>query len=291
MKKIIVLRGLPGSGKSTYAKQLVLDNPNMYKRINRDAMREMLDAYVFSRSNEKFVKRLRDWLITESLRDGKHVIIDDTNLSETNIRRFEHLAQAFSKESGHEIQVEIKNFEVPLLELMNREEKREKKVGRKTIVRMYEQFKSKRVGDYSNQDTSLPPAIICDLDGTLALMNGRSPFDGKACGSDLLNIPVNDVLKQYREKGCKIILFSGRSIKSIEETKQWLDAHNIEYDQLAMRKEGDVRKDAVVKLDFYNAHVKDKYWVKLVLDDRDQVVDLWRLELGLPCFQVYYGDF
>ena len=66
MKQVIILRGLPASGKSTYAKSLVKANPNNYKRINRDDMREMLDGYHFSKSNEKFVKKLRDWLIVEA---------------------------------------------------------------------------------------------------------------------------------------------------------------------------------------------------------------------------------
>ena len=291
MKKIIILRGLPASGKSTYAKQLVKDNPNMYKRLNRDSMREMLDGYHFSRSNEKFVKRLRDWLITESLRDGKHVIIDDTNLSETNIRRIKQLAQEYTKESGHQIHVEIKEFDVPLAELLDRDSKREKKVGRKTIINMYQQFKAKRIGDYSNQNKNLPPAIICDLDGTLAIMHDRSPFDGKACESDLLNESVYDVLETYRKSGCKIILLSGRTDDSMPETKRWLEKHKVTYDHLYMRKADDSRKDSIIKIELVNTHITDKYWVKFVLDDRNQVVDMWRLELGFPCFQVYYGDF
>jgi hypothetical protein len=28
-----------------------------------------------------------------------------------------------------------------------------------------------------------------------------------------------------------------------------------------------------------------------VIDDRNQVVDMWRMELGLVCLQVDYGDF
>ncbi len=291
MKKIIILRGLPASGKSTYAKQLVLDNPNSYKRLNRDAMREMLDASHFSRSNEKFVKRLRDWLIIEALRDGKHVIVDDTNLSEKNIRRIEQLAQEFAKDSGHEIKVEVKDFDEPLQELLERDAKRKKKVGRKTITRMYEQFKTKRVGDYSNQNTDLLPAIICDLDGTLSIMHDRSPFDGKACESDLLNQPVADILDTFRKSGHQIILLSGRTDDSMPETKRWLAKYGIKYDALYMRKTEDTRKDSIIKIELFNEHIKDNYWIKFVLDDRDQVVDMWRLELGLPCLQVYYGDF
>ena len=58
-----------------------------------------------------------------------------------------------------------------------------------------------------------------------------------------------------------------------------------------MRATGDVRKDWIVKKELYKAHVKGQYFINFILDDRNQVVDLWRLDLGLPCLQVNYGDF
>lgn len=36
MIKVIMTKGLPASGKSTWAKQLIEENPNVYKRINKD---------------------------------------------------------------------------------------------------------------------------------------------------------------------------------------------------------------------------------------------------------------
>ena len=57
-----------------------------------------------------------------------------------------------------------------------------------------------------------------------------------------------------------------------------------------MRNTADTRKDSIIKKEIYDAHIKDKYYIELVLDDRDQVVRLWR-SLGLPTFQVNYGDF
>lgn len=57
-----------------------------------------------------------------------------------------------------------------------------------------------------------------------------------------------------------------------------------------MRPEGDSRKDSVVKEEMYNEHIKYKYNVKAIYDDRQQVVDMWR-DLGLTVFQVDKGDF
>jgi hypothetical protein len=77
----------------------------------------------------------------------------------------------------------------------------------------------------------------------------------------------------------------------MKKTKAWLAVNEIPYDALYMRKANDYRKDAIIKLELYEAYVKDKYDILMVLDDRDQVVRMWREELGLPCFQVDYGNF
>ena len=144
---------------------------------------------------------------------------------------------------------------------------------------------------YQEQDDTLPPAILCDLDGTLAIIHDRSPFDAKRCETDLLNIPVAEIVKTYHEKGVKIILMSGREDSSRSQTMNWLSYNKIPYNALYMRKTGDIRKDSVVKKELYEAHVKRQFFVQFVLDDRNQVVDLWRLDLGLLCLQVNYGDF
>ncbi len=144
---------------------------------------------------------------------------------------------------------------------------------------------------YNQQNPDLPKAIICDLDGTLALMNGRNPFDAARCDHDLLNEPVGNLLRNYKKLGYQIILVSGREELFKPQTLLFLEKHAIVFDALIMRKSKDYRKDAVVKTEIYNEQIKDNYFIEFVLDDRNQVVDMWRKELGLPCFQVFYGDF
>jgi hypothetical protein len=58
-----------------------------------------------------------------------------------------------------------------------------------------------------------------------------------------------------------------------------------------MRPEGDNRKDSIVKRELFDTHVRNKFYIDFVLDDRDQVVDMWRNDLGLTCLQVDWGDF
>ena len=290
MKKVILLRGLPGSGKSTFAKQLQTDNPGMYKRINRDDMRAMLDNGQTDRTNEKFVKQLRDYLILKALENGKSVIVDDLNLSSKNKNRIEQLVHKFNLKTEDNVQVEVREIETDLSTCLERDAKREKRVGARVIRKLHKQFYGE-IGRYKTQDAALPKAIICDLDGTLSLMNGRNPYDASACDKDLLNQPVADILALKAKNGSKIILFSGRLDTYKDKTINWLAEHGIKYDILEMRKAEDRRKDSIVKKEFYENYAKDKYFIEFVLDDRNQVVDLWRDDLGLPCFQVYYGDF
>ena len=74
------------------------------------------------------------------------------------------------------------------------------------------------------------------------------------------------------------------------ETEKWLEDKEVEYVALFMRPEGDHRKDNIVKEEIFNNHIRNKYNVIFVLDDRNQVVEMWR-SLGLKCLQVADGDF
>lgn len=146
----------------------------------------------------------------------------------------------------------------------------------------------------TNQSTGLPRAIICDLDGTLALLGKRSPYDTARATEDLLNLPVANVIEVYANQKAfdvRLILISGREERYRDITEAWLAKHGVaNYEALYLRPSGDRRKDYIVKGEVYERDIKDKYDVLFVLEDRDQVVRMWR-DLGLTCFQVAYGDF
>lgn len=293
MKTVLILKGLPASGKSTFARKLIDENKGMWKRLNKDELRAMLDNSGHSTANEKFVERVRDMMLVEALKEGKHVVIDDTNLSERPIERIRQVVQRYIKDTREQVKIEFKEMETSLEEALARDEIREKKVGRDVIMRMYKQhiLKDERGPHYQAQDATLPSVILCDLDGTLAILHARGPFEAQRCETDLLNEPIAEIVKTYAALGTKIILMSGREENARRPTINWLTYNKIPYDALYMRSTGDMRKDSVVKKELFEAHVKGQYFVKFVLDDRNQVVDLWRLDLGLPCLQVNYGDF
>ncbi len=293
MKTVLILRGLPASGKSTFARELLEKKRGMWKRLNKDEMRAMLDNSHHTSNNEKFVEKVRDMMLIEALKAGHHVVIDDTNLSDRPIEPIKQVVEKYRKDTGEDVRIEMKEMATTLEESLERDELREKKVGKEVIMKMYRQhvLKNERGPHYLAQDDCLPPAILCDLDGTLAILHARSPFNAERCETDLLNKPVADIVQTYHQLGTKVIFMSGREEKARKQTINWLAYNGITYYALYMRATGDSRKDSVVKKELYETHVKDKYCIKFVLDDRDQVVDLWRLDLGLPCLQVNYGDF
>lgn len=203
MRKVILMKGLPGSGKSTLAKKIIAENPETYKRINRDDLRAMFDNGITSQSNEKFVKKVRDLLIVKSLEEGKSIIIDDTNLSDTNLKRVSQLVNEYNTKFNEKVVVEVIEVNTDLAVCIERDALREKPVGEKVIKKMHRQF-FKDSPEYCDQNPELPKAIICDLDGTLALMNGRNPFDASKCDEDEINNPVANVLRNYKKLGYEI---------------------------------------------------------------------------------------
>ena len=139
---------------------------------------------------------------------------------------------------------------------------------------------------------NLPLAIMVDIDGTLAHAVDRSPFEWHKVGQDSADETVVQVVTMYAAyvHRYKSIIMSGRDSVCRKETEDWLDLYDIPYDHLYMRAESDNRKDSIVKRELFDKHIRDKFNIKLVLDDRNQVVDMWR-DLGLKVFQVASGDF
>ena len=285
MKTVFLFKGLPASGKSTEARRMMAENPGMYKRVNKDDLRMMLDDNKHSKSNEKFVLRIRDQIILEALEAGKHVLVDDTNIAAKHETRITELVKGKAT-------VKVIDFmHVDVETCIERDLKRARSVGSRVIRRMWQAHLGRNPEPLA-QDASLPHALICDLDGTLAIIEGRSPFDASKCDEDLLNKPVADIVTRFRDTGHKIIFLSGREDKYKEPTIRFIEMHlgaDFEY-ELIMRKSGDMRKDALIKREFLENDVLPKFYIDFVLDDRNQVVDMWR-GLGLTCLQVNYGDF
>lgn len=272
-----MLKGLPASGKSTYAKELVSKG---WKRVNKDDLRGMIDDGKWSKGNEEIVKSSQIDLVQKFIRLGKDVVIDDTNF------HYEDFWKQFSKDMG--VEFEVKFFDVPMVECIERDAKRgDKSVGGEVIERMWNQYLRPKPVEYNQK---LPDCYIFDIDGTLAKMTGRSPYDYTQVHTDVPNHSITMIARLLKQSGLPIILCSGRKAECKEETEKWLKDNVIPFDFLFMRATGDDRKDSIIKKEIYYTHIKDKYNILAVFDDRNQVVDMWR-SLGLTCLQVDYGNF
>jgi predicted kinase len=287
-KTIIMTRGLPGSGKSTWAQDQVKKHPGQYKIIANDDLRNMMDNGRYSRQNEKFMLSCRDNLIALALDEGFIPIVDATHLNPIHINHI----QGLWSEQG--VEITTQDFtDVPIEVCIERDLHRMHSVGEKVIRQHYNKWlRTDAISPPHVADA--PHAIICDLDGTVALLNGRDPYDGSRCAEDFINPPVQAIVKSWWNTHPEgLVLFvSGREDKYIDLTYGWLKIHFpfVSSDFLWMRKTGDFRKDSIIKQEIYEEKIQGKYNVDFVLDDRDQVVAMWR-EQGLACLQVAEGDF
>ena len=290
MAKIVFLKGLPASGKSTWALEFVHNNSG-WVRVNKDDLRAMLHNSSWSKEREEIVLTMRDKIIQEALKNNLQVIVDDTNFAPYHEKRIRDLA----RQSGADF--EIKFFDVPLEECLKRNAARTGKarVPDNVIVDMYKKYiepTQKENKPFVNDPTK-PKCVVCDLDGTLALMKGkRGPFEFHKVYQDEVNNPVWECLNSMRRAGFNIVFVSGREDSCREATECWLRDKSgfVQNYPLYMRKTKDNRKDSVVKEEIYREHVLPNYYVEFVLDDRNQIVDHLR-ELGLTVFQVAPGNF
>jgi predicted kinase len=322
MQKIILTVGIPACGKSTWAKEEVRKDPEGTTRINRDDLRNMMSNYHFCDANEKLVTEASEAILRSALKKGRNVILDETNLTSRNFDKICDIV----KELNISAMVMDKAFYVDLDEALLRNSKREGtgKIPEDVIHKMWKTSGGKQHKFYKpkvevfqpeDKDTSitgpvydadLPDAIICDLDGTWALFNSigksgkatikhpfahtRSPYDASKSDQDDINEPVREIVEAFYNKGVKVIFCSGREDCYRPQTEIHIKKYSkIDY-KLFMRSTGDQRKDSIIKNELYDKFIKGKYNVKFVLDDRSQVVSLWR-SLGLTCLQVADGNF
>lgn len=279
MAKIIFLKGLPGSGKTTFAKEYIKKHPNT-KRINKDDLRAMLDESVWSPNNESNVLKVQKAIVVECLFNGYDVILDNTHLNPKHEESYRELCEKTDYE------FEVKFFDVPVEECIQRDKQRTKPVGAKVIKDMYFKYLYKPV-ERVPYNPKLPDCIICDIDGTLAESTGRSPYDYTKVHLDRIVEPVRDIVNMHRSD-CVFIL-SGREDSCKDETEKWLRDNFVMYNTLFMRQTGDRRADNIIKKEIYDAHIKGRYNVKFVIDDRKRVKRMWVNE-GLFVLDVNQTD-
>ena len=298
MTRLLITRGLPASGKTTFARKL---QPQVV-RVNRDDLRRMLHGQrLFTQWAEGQVTQAQRAAVEALLRAHADVIVDDTNLRARTVREWAELAARFHA------QFEVHDFtDVPVEECVRRDAERSgfDHVGEAGIRKMYDRYLAgKRLplpipwvepggpGVVYEPDPDLPSAVLVDIDGTVALMNGRGPYEWSRVGEDQPNHAVIAAVRAMHAAGNAIVFCSGRDEVCRLDTQAWLELFvDVPYEGLFMRPAGDSRKDSIVKREIFDDEVRDRWRIVGVFDDRQQVVRMWRA-LGLTVFQVAEGDF
>lgn len=287
MTKLVLTVGVPASGKSTLAQQFVAQG---FVQIERDLLRMKHYGVWYGGSiDEKKITQYQIEEIRQAVLAGKDVIVSDTNIGKDTR---EYLIK-FGTNIGCDVEVIHVAHGMLLEELIERNANRhqaDKIVPQKIVEQMYVSYRDQyplMAPGYSN---TKPRAIIFDIDGTVADMEGvRGPFDWKKVGKDK---PHEDVihLLQLLSEHHELIAVSGRDEVCRDETYGWLIRHGIDFEALYMRPKGSQVKDSAIKHDLYHKYIAPYYNVVGVFDDRDQVVRTWR-SMGLRCYQVAPGNF
>ena len=143
MPKIILCRGIQGSGKTYWAKQWVLEDPEHRVRFNNDDIRNMLGKY-WVPSREGLVKDLRRTFICDAMFCGLDIVIDNMNLNPKEIEYYNTILDSWNNVPDvvrPKYSLEFKDFFTPLQECIERDSKRPNPIGEEVIRKTYERYK------------------------------------------------------------------------------------------------------------------------------------------------------
>lgn len=147
MPKIILCRGIQGSGKTTWAKQWVFEDPEHRVRFNNDDIRNMLGKY-WVPGRESLIKNLKHTFLCTSMYCGFDIVIDNMNLNQKEIEYYNKVLNYWNKPIGlvptlvrQKYSIEFKNFFTPLEECIERDSKRPNPIGEEVIRKTYEKYK------------------------------------------------------------------------------------------------------------------------------------------------------
>lgn len=311
--KVSITVGLPGSCKTTKALEILAADPLNTLLVSRDDLRKSLfnGEGILDNDLEQHITRVQKDLVKGGIKAGMHVVIHDMNLREKYRKQWAEIANNY----GAEFEI-IDCTQVSVHDCIWNNEKRRSEGGRyvpqAVIEELARKFKDTLKADvwkpyklYPSEAFTapvsyekvewvpgLPEAIIVDIDGTVADCTGvRNPYNTADYGLDR---PKKDVIREIQahsyERQHKIIFVSGRHENFKDVTEEWLYEHvKVPIEGLYMRYENGT-EDSVIKANLFNRHIRGKYNIVAVYDDRNRVVDMWR-SLNLLCLQVDKGDF
>lgn len=299
MTTLYLTRGLPGAGKSTWMReQVAAAEPGSVVNVNRDLIGAMLHGQrPHLPKTEAQITTAHHAMVESNLRYGTDVIVDDTNLKLANLRKLCEIGWRCNAD------VQVVDFDVPVDVCVARDAERPRPVGEDVVRGLARRYLSKSQGFSPAPvlpevprgmpyvpDTMRPQAIMIDIDGTVALRGSRDPYDTSRYSEDTPNGPVVAAVRALVADGYQPVFCSGRGEEFRDVTESWVRQHVTPDFELHARPMGDRRRDDVIKLELFDKHIRTRWQVLGVFDDRRRVYEMWR-SIGLTVFAVAEGDF
>ena len=307
-RKLILCRGIQGSGKTTEAKKWVAEDPEHRIRINNDDIRNMLGVYWVT-SREDLVSNTKKNIALDAMQKGYNIVVDNMNLNPKEVKFWEDLVNTHNKYLTDpkviqpawvqwEYEIEFKDFFIPVEECIRRDAMRPNPIGEKVIRDTWKRYKhfiqttevEKYVNNLRPWDIGKPTCVVVDMDSTLCFNTTKRPWYGEGAAEgmkdDIPNGGVCDVIFEL-QKLYPIILATGRDTSQEEVTKQWLLDHEINVTEFYFRTKGDYRKGVEVKREQIEK-ILEKYNVLVIFDDCEPIVQMYR-DMGLTVLQPNKG--
>ena len=303
-KKLILCRGIQGSGKTTWARQWVEEDPENRVRINNDDIRNMLGKYWVT-SRENLVSSIKKNMAEEAINRGYNIVVDNMNLNPKEVLFWKDMVKMANMDpDGYQYEIEFKDFFIPLEECIRRDAMRLNPIGEKVIRETWKRYKhfiqTTEVENYVNnlikEDESKSYCLVVDMDSTLCFNTTKRPWYGEGAAEGMINdVPNMGVLRlvqQWTKSGPaaytnNLIIATGRDTSQEEVTKQWLAKYNIYPQEFYFRRKGDYRKGVEVKKEQIEK-ILEKYNVVAIIDDCEPIVNMYR-EMGLTVLQPNKG--
>lgn len=301
---LVVMVGVSGSGKSTYTKSMVGWGKGNVVRVNRDDLRRQMYAapnggiVPWSAHQDKLIRPVEIEMVKVALRGNKTVYVDDTNCDQQTFATWNQLAIT------ERVHLRVVEMSTPLEVCLERQLSRPEaeSVPKDAVLRQYSKLKAMKES-MNEQSTCravwelqellagrwvprLPghPWVLVDVDGTLCDSTGvRFQYDETRVLEDKPH-PVVVAWVQALYPFYNICIVSGRKDKCCDDTCDWMEMNAVLFDHILMRSRKDNRKDAYVKKELLDAlmTILRPEDIAFILDDRPQVVRMWRNESEFP---------
>lgn len=302
MAKVIFVRGIQGSGKSTWAKQWAMEDPEHRIRISWDDLRNMYGQY-WVPNREPLVTNASVSILKDAMNHGLDVVIDNMNLSESSKKPFLSTIEKHNNyvndpnivkpdQVMYTYEIEYKDFFTPVEECIRRDALRPNPIGATVIRQTWNRYRTmictlenQKVHDRVKQPRKgLKKAVIFDLDATLSFNLSGRPYWGEGCAegikNDVPNEPILNMFKVYlTNPDYQVIIVTGREASRdiIEASKEWFTTRGINVDNVIwnFRPVGSRQKGQDYKLEVLNK-LSETYNIDLVIDDSQKIVDVLR---------------